>query len=386
MKLHIIVRAGAAATLAASLGLIATTGGAGADTFGSSAHHEQALFVESESTSGNRVLSYWRSSDGTISFQGSYATNGDGVPAAGASADPLASQGGLTLINNDSELVAVNSESDTVSVFAVNGPHLTFIQQVPSEGLFPDSVASDGNLVAVLNAGDSGSVAEYRLFGDLLVPIPGQVRNLNLGVANVNPPDFHHGAGEVAYTPNGQHLIITTKLSTNAFEVFSVGPFGALGTSAVTTTADNPLPFSFVFDAAGNVVSAEASNSSVSTYAVNANGSLSSIGTVSTAPGDVALCWFSGANGYFYGSNAGSGNVSSFDENASGDPQVVNANAATAHGGTIDSAVSPDGTTLYVESGGAGTIDAYAIGSGGTLTPIETIFNVPLASEGIAVS
>jgi hypothetical protein len=65
---------------------------------------------------------------------------------------------------------------------------------------------------------------------------------------------------------------------------------------------------------------------------------------------------------------------------------LVNASAATAHAGTIDSVVSPDGQTLYVESGGAGTIDAYAIGAGGTLTQIETIFNIPVASEGIAAS
>jgi hypothetical protein len=92
---------------------------------------------------------------------------------------------------------------------------------VASQGLFPDSVASDGNLVAVLNAGGEGSVAEYRLFGEFLVPLPGQVRDLNLGSANTNVPNFHYGAGEVAYTPNGQHLIISTKLSTNSFEVFS---------------------------------------------------------------------------------------------------------------------------------------------------------------------
>jgi 6-phosphogluconolactonase (cycloisomerase 2 family) len=353
-------------------------------TFGPSGHQLHALFVESESTTGDNVLSYWRSSDGTISYAGTYATGGDGATAVGATADPLASQGGLTLINNDSELVAVNSLSDTVSVFAVDGPRLTLLQQVASQGQFPDSVASDGNLVAVLNAGGTGSVAEYRLFGDFLIPIPGQVRNL--GLTNTNPPNFHYGVGEVAYTPNGQHLIITTKLSSNAFDVFSVGFLGNLGTDPVVTSSDNALPFSFTFDASGNVVAAEASNSSVSTYRVNANGTLTSLGTVSTAPADAALCWISGANGYFYGSNAGSGNVSSFDENSAGAPQVVNADAATAHAGTIDSAVSPNGSTLYVESGGAGTIDAYSIGSGGTLTQIETIFNVPLASEGIAVS
>jgi len=151
------------------------------------------------------------------------------------------------------------------------------------------------------------------------------------------------------------------------------------------TAAVNALPFAFVFDNAGNVVATEASNSSVSTYHVNSNGTLTNLGNSGT-DGAKALCWISGANGYYYGSNAGSGTLSSFDENGSGAPQLVNATAATAHAGTTDSVVSPDGSFLYVESGGAGTIDAYAIGAGGTLTQIETIFNIPVASEGIAAS
>jgi hypothetical protein len=98
------------------------------------------------------------------------------------------------------------------------------------------------------------------------------------------------------------------------------------------------------------------------------------------------LCWISGANGFYFGSNAGSGTVSSFTENSAGAPVLVNATAATAHAGTIDSVVSPDGKFFYVESGGAGTIDAFAIGAGGSLTQIETIFNIPVASEGLAIS
>jgi 6-phosphogluconolactonase (cycloisomerase 2 family) len=387
MKLHIPIRAVAAGSLILGLCITATAFGAsaGAATRGRDFQQFQsnhALFVETESTSGNNVLSYTRASDGTISFAGSYATGGFGATAVGATADPIASQGGLTLINNDSELVATNAGSDTVTLFAVNGTHLQFLQQVASQGQFPVSVASYGNLVSVLNAGGTGSVAQFRLFGNFLSPQSVQVRSL--GLTNTTPPDFHHGAGEVAYTPNGQHLIITTKLSTNSFDVFSVGFNGNLGTSPVATAANNALPFAFTFDAAGNVVAAEASNSSVSTYKVNLNGSLTSLGTVSD--GQSALCWISGANGYFFGSNAGSGNVSSFNESATGAPQLVNATAATAHAGTIDSAVSPDGQTLYVESGGAGTVDAYTVGAGGTLTQIETVFNIPVASEGIAAS
>lgn len=387
MKLTITVRAALAATLATGVGLVAFSGVANASPQGgppnagphaTSAH---ALFVETDNPSGNQVLSYRVASDGTISFAQSAATNGLGGTAAGASADPLASQDGLTLIKNNTELVATNPGSNTISVFAVFGTHLLLVQQLASGGLFPDSVATSGNLVAVLNAGGSGSVAEYRSDGGFLVPLANETRSL--GLVNSTPPDFHHGAGEVAYTPDGQHLIVTTKLSTNAYDVFSVSNNGTLGTSPKVTFADNALPFSFTFDSAGNVVATEAATSSVSVYAVQANGALTSLGTVSD--GLTALCWISGVNGYFYGSNAGSGNVSEFDENNAGAPQLVNAVAATAHAGTTDSVISPTGQDFYVESGGAGTIDAFAIGASGSLTQIETVFNIPVASEGLAI-
>ncbi len=383
MKLRTSLRAASASALALGL-VLAVAGSAGASTHRSlhDSSPGNALFVETDASSGNSVLSYSQSSDGTISFAGSYLTGGDGATAANATADPLASQGGLVLANNGANLIATNPKSDTVTVFAVDGTHLVAEQQVPSGGLFPDSIATSGRFVAVLNAGGAGSVAEFQWRGDQLVAIPGQVRSL--GLSNTTPPDFHHGAGQVGYTPNGQHLIVTTKLSTNSYDVFAVDNTGALSATPTVTPAVNALPFSFTFDSAGNVVATEASNSSVTTYRVNTNGTLTTLGTVSD--GAAALCWISGANGYFFGSNAGSATVSSFTEGANGAPVLVNATAASTHSGTTDSVVSPDGHFLYVESGGAGTIDAFGIASNGSLTPIETIFNIPVASEGLAIS
>lgn len=383
MKLRNPLRAASAGVLALGLG-VAFSANAGAATprfFGENGSHK-ALFVETDASAGNSVLSYRQASDGTISFSGRYVTGGLGATSAGATADPLASQDGLVLANHGANLIATNPGSDTVTVFAVEGTHLNVEQQLPSGGLFPDSIATSGNLVAVLNAGGAGSVAEFQWFNGRLVPLAGQVRSLEL--SNSTLPDFHHGPGQLGFTPNGQHLIVTTKLSTNSYDVFSVGANGALGAAPRITVAVNELPFSFVFDAAGNVVATEASNSSITTYRVNANGTLSSLGTVTD--GAAALCWVSGANGFFYGSNAGSGTVSSFTETSAGAPVLVNTTAATAHAGTTDSVVSPDGKFFYVESGGAGTIDAFAIGSNGSLTQIETIFNIPVASEGLAIS
>ena len=379
MTSPLFIRGLAAASLLVGLGVTATSAVASADGFHANAH---ALFVETDAPAGNSVLSYQRGPDGTVSYAGTFATGGLGQAAANAVADPLASQGGLALVGGGAELVATNPGSNTVSVFAVHGARRRLVEQVASGGSFPNSVASYGDLVAVLNAGGSGSVAEFNLRDGRLVPRAGDVRSL--GLSNTTPPDFVHGAGQVGYTPDGHHLIVTTKHSSDAYEVFSVDAHGALGASPVVTPADNAVPFAFNFDANGNLVGVEASNSSLSTYSVNANGTLTSLGSVSD--GAKALCWISSAKGYFFGDNAGSASISSFDENGSGAPQLVNATAASAHAGTTDSTVSPDGATLYVLSGGAGTLDVYSVASTGSLSQVETVFNVPVASEGIAAS
>ena len=102
--------------------------------------------------------------------------------------------------------------------------------------------------------------------------------------------------------------------------------------------------------------------------------------------GGTALCWITGVNGTFYGSNAGTGTVSSFSVNGAGAPVLDAATAAVTHPGTTDSAASPDGKFLYVESGGSGAFDAFAVNANGSLNPVETVWNIPVGSEGIAVS
>ncbi len=172
--------------------------------------------------------------------------------------------------------------------------------------------------------------------------------------------------------------------SSNSFEVFSVASNGTLSSSPKVTASTNAVPFSFTFDAHGRLVAADASNSSVSTYSINPNGSLSPIGTVKD--GGAALCWIAGAKGYFFGSNAGSGTVSSFSVGATGVPSLLKRHRCDDAPGTTDSATSPDGQFLYVESGGAGALDAFAVNANGTLTPLETLWNLPTPYEGIAVS
>jgi 6-phosphogluconolactonase (cycloisomerase 2 family) len=382
MKSHRVVRSLGAGALVLVTGFIATTSFAGATSAKDLAPSGHALFIETDQAGSNAVSSYTRGTDGTVSYVATYPTGGTGAAAAGSAADPLASQGGLALVDNGQQLIATNPGSNSVSVFDVFGPYLHLVQQIPSGGAFPVSITSHGDLVAVLNSGNAGSVSEYRLVWGRLVALNNETRSL--GLSNTSPPYYLAGAGQVGYSPNGQFLIATTKASTSSYEVFSVNSGGNLSSSATVTAAANAVPFSFTFDAQGRVVATEASNSSVSTYSIGSNGSLSLVGTVSD--GQTALCWISTAKGYFFGSNAGSGNVSSFGETTGGAPTLLNAKAAITHPGTTDSAVSPDGAFLYVESGGSGALDVFAVNANGTLTPIETLWNLPTPYEGIAVN
>jgi 6-phosphogluconolactonase (cycloisomerase 2 family) len=371
--------------LAAALGtgiLVAGLGPLAGGLAGASTGGRHALFVETDNTTANQILAYHRGSDGSLSLAGTYDTGGTGGTAVGATADPLASQGGLALADQGSELLAVNAGSDTVSVFEVSGTSLHRTQVISSGGEFPASIAVDGSKVAVLNSGGAGAVAEFRLRGGRLVARPNEVRSL--GLSNTNPPGYVAGPGQVGFSPDGTHLIVADKHSTDAFQVFSVSAGGALGASAVQTSSQVPVPFAFTFDAAGHLVDVEAGASALSTYTLNQDGTLTPIGTV--GDGGTALCWLATSNGYYYGSNAGSGTVSSFTVSSSGVPALDQATAAVTHAGTTDEAVSPDGKVLYVESGGAGALDAFSIGADGTLSPIQTTWNLPVASEGIVAT
>ena len=114
------------------------------------------MFVQTDNTAGNQVVAYQRSDDGTLALAGTYNTGGVGGVLNGSAVDPLASQGSLTYDPHNSLLYAVNAGSNSVSVFSVQGDHLSLRQVIGSGGTFPVSVAVRNGLVYVLNA-ESGA-------------------------------------------------------------------------------------------------------------------------------------------------------------------------------------------------------------------------------------
>ena len=347
---------------------------------GEGGHH--AVFVQTNDPNGNSIAAYSQNQSGSLTYTATYATGGNGGRAAGAVSDPLASQSSLVYANQYHLLLAPNAGSNTVSVFRVRGDRLRLEQIVASGGPFPASIAVHDNLAFVLDAGLAGYVQGYRIAGGRLHAIAGSQRSL--GLANSNPPGFLQSPGQVGFTPDGRHLVITLKGNNGgAVDVFSVSDDGQLST-APTATAVGGVPFAFVFDPQGHLVIVNAAFGNLSTYTVNGNGSLSLV-SAGASDGQIAACWVIGTKGNFYAANTGSGSLSRYTIDNNGTVTLRNPLAATGIAGAIDMAVS--GRFLYAQSGGSGSVKAFAVGEDGSLTPIGS-WTVPDggSQEGIAAA
>jgi 6-phosphogluconolactonase (cycloisomerase 2 family) len=344
-----------------------------------------AVFVQTNDTSGNQILAYSRASNGTLNLAHAYSTGGLGIALTGAIVDKLASQGSLTYDTAGSLLIAVNAGSDTITTFQVSGDRLAN-RHILAAGEIPVSVAVHGRLVEVLDAGGTGAVTGFRLGNSHLHPVAGSSRNL--GLSRGAAPQYLNTPGQVAFTPNGSQLVVTTKANGSDIDVFSVARSGQLGAAPVVNSSATGVPFGVVFDPHGRLIVAEAASSNLSSYAVDSDGSLT---YGSSAPdGQAALCWVTAAGSYFYGANAGSANLSVFAENALGHLSLVSANsgiAASTDGGPIDLATSAGGSYLYSQNGGAGTIDEFAVNGDGSLTSLGSVTGLGgTGMEGIVAS
>jgi Lactonase, 7-bladed beta-propeller len=342
-----------------------------------------AVFVQTDSPSGNQILVLDQHRDGRLSERQTVATGGLGGQASGAVVDKLASQGSLVYDASRQLLFAVNAGSGTLSVLAVQGRQLQLVQVVSAGGTFPDSIAVSGNLVYVLDAGGTGALSGYRLVGNHLIPIPGSPRDLGLG--NATTPTYLKSPGQIGFTPNGAELVVTTKASTSSLDVFGVNPNGLLSSTPTVTPDTGNVPFSFNFTPSGQLVVAEAANSTLHSYGLGAAGSLVSLSS-SVPDGQTALCWIAAADGYDYVANAGSNNVSAYSIAPNGTPSLVGATGVVGatDAGPIDMAASTDGSTLYVEAGGAGAVDEFHVNPGGSLSDLGSVAGLGAGLEGIA--
>jgi 6-phosphogluconolactonase (cycloisomerase 2 family) len=337
----------------------------------------RVVLVQTNNTAGNQVVVYDRAGDGTLSQAGAYATGRLGGQTAGSAADHLSSQGSLGYDPQDGLVVAVNAGSNTVSVFGIRGDQLSLHQVIGSGGTFPASVAVHGDLVYVLNAENGGSVQGYHASFGRLFPIPGS--NRPLGLDPTATPQFTHTPGQIAFSPDGSQLIVTTKANGNDIDVFRVGFDGSLSASPVVNSEPGTIPFGITFDPAGHLVVAETGINALATYALNQDGTIALIDAVPT--GQAATCWVASDGSLLFASNAGSATESGYSVSASGELTLTGQSATDP--ATIDASATPGGQFLYVQTG-PGIVDEFAVAPAGSLTGIGSV-TVPNGSgaEGI---
>jgi glucose/arabinose dehydrogenase len=374
------IRLSVGAGVAVALGSLLTPLAAGAQGLGSGDVH--AVFVQTNDTAGNQVVVYRRGADGALSFSARYNTGGLGAALTGAVVDKLASQGALALDAGAHALVAVNGGSNSITEFHVDGARLSGRRSVASGGTIPVSLALSGDRVYVLNAGGTGSVQAFDLSS--LHRIPGSARNLNLAPGVT--PQYLNTPGQIGLTPDGRHLIVTTKANGSDIDVFGVSPNGSLSATPIVNPSATPVPFGFTFNPAGDLVVAEAGTSALTTYAIGGDGTLVELHSVTN--GLAALCWVTKAGYHYFGANAGSATITGYRVGSAGLPTIISETATDA--GSIDLAAAPDGTALYVETGGADIVDAFSVHHDGSLslTGSSVAPELPGHSglEGIAVS
>jgi 6-phosphogluconolactonase len=347
-------------------------------------HAAHAVFVMTNNADANQVIAFQRDQNGTLDDPHSYSTDGRG---SGGTVDPLASQGSLTLSADGSWLFAANAGSGSVSVFRVNGAQLELRDRVATEGSEPNSVAQFGSLVYVLNTAGSSSVVGFHFNNGKLIRIPNSLRLLSGNAV---------ASGSVAFSPNGQFLIVTEK-ATNNLDVFKVLSDGSLSQATITNSV-GPGAFSAGFTRNGVVVVSETgssapNSSAISSYSVQSNGTLTPISSSVPTLGS-ANCWnvVTPDGRFVYVSNAGSGSVSGFAIGSGGTltplPGTILALNPTGSS-NIDITVSSDGKFLYTLNAGTGAVGMFAIQpTNGTLTDLGTAGSLPAAAglNGIAAN
>ncbi|MGH8781629.1 MAG: lactonase family protein [Paraburkholderia sp.] len=305
-----------------------------------------------------------------LTYKATYSTGGKG---AGTGADPLGSQGSLTLASGF--LFAVNAGSNDVSLFAVDGSKLTLLDRKPSGGQMPVSVAVRGPIAYVLNAGGTPNISGFIVdpFGKHIVPLPGSQRPLAGG--NSAQP------AQVKFAPEGNELLVTEK-GTQLIDSYYVG-FTGYASTATPHASNGVTPFGFSITPRGYAIVSEAGSNSVSSYEVEDSKHLTSI-SAAIPLGQSAPCWLvtTGDGRFAYTANAGSGSISSLRIAVDGTMRLLNASAGTLNA-PLDMALSRYSKFLYVREGN-GSVGGFRVMPDGTLESLGPVTGVPPGAQGIA--
>jgi 6-phosphogluconolactonase len=345
-----------------------------------------AVYVQTN-TVPNYVQVFERAADGTLTLGARYATGGDGQPVNPPFGFPvLDSQGSVELTDNGRLLFAVNGGDNTVSSFRVRPDGLELADRERTLGLHPISATTyNGSLLYVLNEGfaSAASISGYTLSSKgEMTPIPGSVQ----------PTSDPAGVpGQVEFSARGDVLAVTERLApgTGLLTTYAVGVTGAAG-PPMAHPSTGPIPFGMAFDQRDRLIVSNAGvPTSASSYDVSRSGAVTPLDLEATNAD--SSCWVVITNNgkLTYLTSPLTLSVEGFHIETDGTLTPVTATSRVAQltGLTLDAALSHDSRYLYVlvnDFFAGSRIEAFAVGPGGTLTPLGSTASFEASASGLA--
>ncbi|HTT26502.1 MAG TPA: beta-propeller fold lactonase family protein [Thermoplasmata archaeon] len=337
------------------------------------------VFLQTNSASGNAIVTYARSSSGALTWVANYSSGGNGTGS-----DQTA-QGSVVLSANNEWLLAVDAGSNQISVFKVqtsSTPYLTLTDTVASGGVLPVSLAVHGSLVFVLNDGSAstpGMITGFHLSSTgRLSPIAGSTELLSTKNAT--------SAEQIGFNPAG-HVLVVTEKGTGLIDLFHVSPTGRTQ-AAVSYSSVGNGPYGFAFDNRGYLIVSEAASGSLSSYSVSAP---SALATLSGAVPDyqAAPCWVAVTPGprgtsWAFTTDAHGATISSYQLGVGGKLTLIQSDAATTGAADTDEAIVPSIGVLYVYDAGSNEVQGFGIGAGASLTWLQNSTGLVASAEGLA--
>ena len=322
---------------------------------------EGAVYVMTNQSAANGVVIFDRGEDGRLTQGPTVPTGGRG---SGGDVDPLASQGALTLSDDEAWLAAVNAGSRSVTIFRVLENGLEVADRAKTGGAFPVSVDFHGERVSVLNAAGQGSVVTFDFD-----PETGELgKRRRRALKGADKPT------QVSFTPDGSSLVVTDRGS-GVISWFELNDKGRPKVPVETISAGvGPFGFDFGRDEflVVSELGADASNGSgsASSYALDTDDQTFTPLTSASPNGQSATCWAVAAgkkNSYVYTTNTSSGTISRYKVRKDGTLKRNPANGiAYRFSGDpralpIDAAATADGLFLYTLNTGRGEVAAFAV-------------------------
>jgi 6-phosphogluconolactonase len=393
-----------------------------------------AVYTATNDPTGNAVVMYTRSANGTLTKRASFPTGGVGIASQPPFGFPIVDSAGSMSLTRDGRLLFVvnagpNLADGTISAFRVTSTGLQLAgTPISSGGWLPISLTTNGNLLYVVNE-ESSNIVGFRFTSS------GHLTQISTQSLSTTFPTTV--AAQIGFSPNGRDLVVTERglpAPNGVIDTFPVNWNGTAG-PAQQHVAPTPNPFGFAFvDArhllvtdAGFVATASGSAAnpggsppnpldpsqffgSTSSYSLSGPGGLTFKGEFPS--GGRAACWvvvtpngryafvtntLSAPAGSASGALTGDGGVSRYAVSPHGRLTLLGQTDVPASqpmepsGFPGEEALSGDGRYLYVLvpfiEGGPSHIDAYRIGPGGSLTLVQATNNdLPNGVSGLAAS